>query len=1145
MSNFNFLRPQWPTLHKKMLSAEARVFTEPVSAASYCRLVLEECIHLLYEEEHFEKPFNNELVALLGESQVRALIPNNLYEGLHIVRRTGNNAAHYGNRVTAQDAKDSIKHLFGFLKWFALNYSKEKPELPGHFDDSFIPKIGARERALREQQAEFQKMQEVFRLQVEKLEREKEEALEKAKESQASLKVFEEKQKQDLRELHTRQQQRRKKIPSEFTEAETRKQLIDIALKEAGWFNFSEGSELEYPVSGMPVTTDNPRGNGFVDYVLWGDNGKPLALVEAKRTSADAENGRHQAFLYADCIEKIHGVRPVIFYTNGYETFIWDDCIYSAPRIIYGFYTKDELQWSIQRRETLRDIRKLQINTTIAGRPYQKEAIQRVAEAFVVDSKEGIRGNKRRALLVMATGSGKTRTAAALVDVLVKSNWVKRVLFLADRNALVTQAKNSFGEHLPELSSIDLTKDKENDTTRLVFSTYPTMMNRIDGTSTGEERTYGVGHFDLIIVDEAHRSIYNRYKAIFDYFDAMVVGLTATPKDGIDLNTYEHFDCANGDPTFMYTLKEAVPTYLKTYRNMEVGTKFLNEGIRYKDLSEDDKRKYEDTFRDGGVGFFPEEINSSALNKWLFNKDTVNKVLDAFMENGLKIEGGDKIGRSIIFAANQPHADFIFKCFTERYADKPSGFIAVVHNKVSHAQSLIESFCDQYIEKFPQIAISVDMMDTGIDAPRVLNLIFFKPVRSFAKFWQMIGRGTRLCPNVFGPGLDKQFFDIFDVCGNFEFFDAEQNRRADPLNKPLTQQIFDARLQLTQLLKETGEPENIQLAVSLLDLLHHAISNLDTNRFQVKMKRRQYDEFKKRSRWNNLTSDDIHVIGEHLSVLPIPEAINENARRFDLMMLKLQIAKLLMSRRAAGYEENLVAIAEALGEKYTIPAVMQSRELIESMKDPRFYEQLTQMRIEEIRVELRDLVQYLEDTGRKPIYTDIQDDALTVSERESSGGPVNPDIYRRRVENFLRENKHHITIAKLQNNQPITIGELNALEVMLFDGGERGTREDFENIFGKEPLGVFVRSILGLEEKAAQEAFSEFLKAGNLNAGQMNFVQKIISFLTRNGTIDPAMLFEAPFTDINDQGLLGVFDDGTSHRIVSIVEAIKKNAEVG
>ena len=745
----------------------------------------------------------------------------------------------------------------------------------------------------------------------------------------------------------------------------------------------------------------------------------------------------------------------------------------------------------------------------------------------------------------MATGSGKTRTAAAMVDVLFKYNWVKRVLFLADRNALVRQAKNNFSEYLPDLSSIDLTEEKENDTTRLVFSTYPSMMNKIDNIRNADERFYGVGHFDLIIVDEAHRSIYNRYKAIFDYFDAAIVGLTATPKDGIDHNTFELFGCSNEDPTFLYELHQAVPQYLNPYKNIDITTNFLRDGIKYKDLTDKEKEKYEETFEDKTTGLFPEEIRANAMNKWLFNKDTVNKVLDALMQNGLKIEGGDKLGRTIIFAVNQDHAKFIVDCFMERYPHLPSGFISMIHNKVSHAQSLIDDFCDKYTEKNPQIAVSVDMMDTGIDAVRILNLVFFKVVRSYAKFWQMIGRGTRLCEDVFGPGQPKDHFLIFDVCGNFEFFEVEKKGKETQLGKPITQQIFESRLHLSRLLVETGEQEDIELSNNLRDILHKAVDNLDKTRFQVAMNLKYVDEFKSRARWNNLDSNDVHVIEEHLSELPVPETINEMARRFDLMMLKLQMATLMMSGTKKKYEETLIDIAEGLSFKYTIPAVLRAKPLIESIKKQDFYKGISQKKLDSVREDLRDLVQYLESSGRTIIYTNLQDSEITMTVTEPNLSSNYGTSYRRRVESFIRENKHQLTISKLLTNEPITSKELTLLEEILFDGDERGTREDFIKEFGEEPLGVFIRGIIGLDVKAAQNAFSDFLQAGNLRADQMTFIQNIISYLTKNGTIEPSMLFEPPFTDMNDQGLMGVFEDSDAHKVINIIERINENAMIG
>lgn len=1145
MSNFTFLKNEWSSLFRSASKAESWVNTEPKASAHQGRLALEECVDRIYQMEYLEKPYHADLYNLVNNEEFKSLLAPHHLNGLKVIRITGNNGAHYGKRVTAQDAEVSLKYLFDFLKYFATQYSEEYPELPHRFDNTLFPKAGAAERKLRDLQAQIEKEKAAFEAQLAAHQKEKEAALAKAQESELALTNYQAKEAEAKAKLQAQKQQRPAPTTSEYTEAQTRQHLIDISLKEAGWEKLRKGIELEYHVQGMPITNDNPKGNGYVDYVLWDDNGKPLALVEAKRSSKDAEVGKHQAFLYANCLEKMHGQRPVIFYTNGYENFVWDDTFYSAPRRVYGFYTQEELRWKIQQRTGRKDIRTATVNPDIAGRPYQMEAIQRVAEAMVVDSKDGLRGNKREVLLVMATGSGKTRTAAALVDILTQYQWAKRVLFLADRNALVTQAKGRFSEFLEDLSSIDLTKDKENDTTRLVFSTYPTMVNQIDKGRKEGDLFYGVGHFDLIIVDEAHRSIYNRYKAIFEYFDAMIVGLTATPKDSIDHNTFELFGCGNEDPTFNYTLEEAVPTYLKYFENINVATKFIREGIKYSELSDAEKEKYEKTFGDATTGLFPEEIASNAMNKWLFNIDTVNKVLENVMTNGLKVEGGDEMGRTIIFAVNQKHADFIVECFVKLFPEKPAGYIATIHNKVSHAQSLIDDFCDEYTEKNPRIAVSVDMMDTGIDAPRVLNLVFFKVVRSYAKFWQMIGRGTRLCPDAFGPDAPKEHFIVFDVCQNFEFFNVNTKGKEGNPAKPVTQQIFEARIQLSRLLAETGELENIELANGILDQLHEVIVGLNKDRFQVQMHLRYVDLFKNREKWNNLSADDVHLIEEHLSALPTPEKVHEKTRRFDLMMLKMQIADLLEHRNREKYQERLIGIATELGKIFTVPQVAESRVLIEQLKDPDFYQDLSQKKLDQVREEIRDLMQYLKTEGIKTIYSNFQDDVATYEPSQQVESVTSSIIYKTRVERFIRENKNQIAINKLLKNKQITVNELDQLEGLLFNGNERGTKEDFVNAYGEQPLGKFIRSILGLEVEAANTAFAEFLQAGNLRADQMTFLQNIINFLNKNGTIDPKMLFESPFTDIHDQGIMGIFDQGDAGKIINIIKGINGNAELG
>ncbi|HBQ58621.1 MAG TPA: hypothetical protein DD671_03090, partial [Balneolaceae bacterium] len=560
----------------------------------------------------------------------------------------------------------------------------------------------------------------------------------------------------------------------DYNEAETRELLIDVMLRESGW-DPAERNVREYEVSGMP----NKSGTGYVDYVLWDDNGKPLALVEAKRTTRSYDEGQHQAKLYADCLEKEFDVRPVIFMSNGYEIWIWDDKQYPQRKVL-GFYTKDSLQKLFFQRENKESLKLAEVNKKITGRYYQVAAIRRVGERF----QEG----HRRALLVMATGTGKTRTAISITDMVLKKKWAKRVLFLADRNALVRQAYKSYAEHLPEVPIVNLVEEKNDDAARVVFSTYPTMLNQIENLEEGK-RKFDPGHFDLVIIDEAHRSVYNKYKAIFKYFDALLLGLTATPKEDVDHDTYNLFNAEQGNPTYAYGLEEAVGDgFLVPPKTISVLGKFLTEGIKYAELSEEEKKQYDDLLADDETGAVPDHIDPGKLNAWLFNEDTVEKVLKQLMEHGIKVEGGDRLGDTIMFAKNHKHAVFIKEVFDKNFPQYAGKFAQVIDNKVEYAQDLVEKFC--LPQERPVIAISVDMMDTGIDAPDCVNLVFFKPVRSKAKFNQMIGRGTRLREDLFGPGSDKQHFLIFDYCGNFEFFEQNPEGYETTSSASITAKIF-------------------------------------------------------------------------------------------------------------------------------------------------------------------------------------------------------------------------------------------------------------------------------------------------------------------------------------------------------------------
>jgi type I restriction enzyme R subunit len=890
----------------------------------------------------------------------------------------------------------------------------------------------------------------------------------------------------------------------------------------------------------MPKSV-NSTGTGYADYVLWGDNGLPLAVVEAKKASKSIHEGKHQAELYANCLEKMTGQRPVIFYSNGFETEIWDDTFY-PPRMVHGFYTKDELQTLVNRRKDRSDPRIYPINNDITNRVYQKQAIKSVLDKYLKDSAQGIRGGSRKALVVMATGTGKTRTAISFVDVLFKSGWIKKVLFLADRNALVTQAKRNFNKLLPHLTSIDLTKEKEDKDTRLVFSTYPTILNSIDGVHNGEERFYSVGHFDLIIADEAHRSVYQKYGAVFRYFDALMLGLTATPKDSADYDTYRLFDEEQGIPTFDYELNEAVEEkYLVPFKAREINLGFVNRGIHYDELTPEEQARYEETFRDE-QGNVPGIIDSSAINSWLFNEDTIEKVLNILMQDGVKVEGGDKVGKTIIFAKNHQHALFIEERFNKLYPHYGNKFLRVIDNYERYAQDLIDDF--ELIEKLPQIAVSVDMLDTGIDIPAIVNLVIFKPVYSKSKFWQMIGRGTRLCPDLIAPGIDKTHFNIFDFCGNFSFF-KENTTGIEPVNyDSISARIFKDTIALAEAFRNESYLDEYHQTVrtELLEWTHKLTEVLNKNNFAVKMVMRTVENFCIRKHWDVLTSEDIHYINRDLAGLVFIPEDDEKAKRFDGLMRNFQLSVTENNGRLVRQKNKVKRIAEKLSRLLNIKEVAKAKELILAVTKEEFWNEIDYKKLELVRTSFRKLIQFIPENEIIIYQTDFEDEILGVEEVEGAEGYSKSDNYKLKVEKYVRENRNHIVIQKLRNNIKLTSAELLALEKLLFEDSKLGSKQEFIKTYGEQPLGKFIRSILGLEEEAVQQAFSEFIDSGNLKAEQIQFVRTIITHFKINGILELQHLAKPPFTDVNDNGIFGLFDDEEQDKIIRIVEDVNRNA---
>lgn len=1144
-SNFTFLQQEFPEIYREITDAEKHTFTASRYAALLCRSALEKAMFWLYKnDENLELPYDTKLDTLLRNESFKNMLDHNMMMELNVIRLNGNNAAH-GKSVRALEALQSLKNSFRFLSYVSKFYSEANPDIPA-FDERVIS-YGDTNDKTKKQLEQLADQLEQERTEAQNALKEQEKLAEEndllRKQLQAHLNIIRERKEERYQKIVVE-----KEIPELTSENQTRLLLINLLLREAGWDNLREGREIEYEVKGMPLNT-NPSGKGFVDYVLWGDNGLPLAVVEAKSTIHSASKGKHQAYLYADCLEKSTGQRPVIFYSNGFETHIWDDTFYPS-RLTQGFYTKEELQIQIERRISRKDLREFGVNTDIAGRYYQLEAIKRVAEHLVATSESKLKGKSRKALLVMATGSGKTRTAAAMVDMFTKCNWAKRILFLADRNALVTQAKNAFKEHLPHLSAIDLTKEKQDNGTRVVFSTYPTIMNKIDNLKS-DERFYGVGHFDVIIIDEAHRSVYQKYQSIFNYFDSILVGLTATPKKEIDKNTYSLFEIEDDNPTYAYELNKAVAdNYLKPPKAFKIPLKFPREGIIYDDLSDQDKTRFREVF---GVQFGDENevhnVDKSKINTWLYNNDTIDKVLNYLMTNGQKIAGGDKLGKTILFAKNHKHATFIEERFNKNYSNYSGNFLRVIDNYEDKAQDLLERFCfDKGDEKDPQIAVSVDMMDTGVDAPRVLNLVFFKEVKSFSKYWQMIGRGTRLCPDIFGPGKDKEYFLIFDFCGNFEYFGDNPDGETQKTGLSLSQQIFNTKLEIVMAIRQLQDPTDEQeiIQIQFTDDLHQLVNDLDDKRFEVRKHWRYVLQFKKRARWNNLSQSDILNIQINLShLVDYNKDKDELAKRFDLLTYKLQLALVKADKAQIKHIGNIYEIVNLLFTKRNIPAVLAKIETIKKLQKDQFWSTVNAIQIEDFRKELRDLMQFLKDEKKlDPIYTSFTDelDYDKVEEVDVLGTYTSLQSYKDRVEAFIKKNKSHLVIDKLYKNLPITNDELNLLEHFLLQEALE-SKDRFITEYGEQPLGKFVRNIVGLDIEVVNQLFADFITKGNLNSNQITFIQKIISYLNQKGVIEKQLLTQSPFNEQHDQGIFGIFpEENELIQVIQVINEVNLNA---
>lgn len=1121
MSNFAFLKEkkEYALFASAAIEAEKVFVSAPAMCAVGSRKALELAVKWVYSADNtMQRPYKDNLQALIHEPTFRFAVDEKTWGKLPFIIKLGNLAVHTERSVLPGDALASLQGLFEFIQWVDYCYGADYEERT--FDEALIPqekvvvdtkKIKEQESLLGEKDAEI----EALRQKIEQMS----EQITAAKEQH---------------------QQNRSFVAADLSEFKTRKIYIDVDMKQMGWRFTGADADVqeEYPVEGMAGAVGQM---GYVDYVLFGKDGLPLAVVEAKRTSKDPNIGRKQAVLYADCLERKFGRRPMIFTTNGFETYFWDD--QSSPqRKVSGIFSKDDLQKLMNRRAERMDLMAIPIDDKITDRYYQKEAIRAVCEQIGLGF--------RKHLLVMATGTGKTRTASSLTDVLSRGKHVTNILFLADRTALVKQAKDDFKNYLPDMSLCNLCSNKDDRSARIVFSTYPTMLNAIDDMKTKDgQRMFTPAHFDLIIIDESHRSIFKKYRAIFDYFDAIMVGLTATPKTDVDRNTYDFFEMEHGIPTYAYDYETAVyqDHVLVPYYNYEVKTKFLEEGITYDDLSDEDKERFEDDFIEDGL--MPDFIPSAQINKFVFNETTVDTVLQDLMERGIRVAGGDRLGKTIIFAQNKRHAEFILERFNKLYPQYKGKPAQRVICDDTYAQTVIDDF--KAPDKEPIIAVSVDMMDTGIDVPECVNLVFFKKVRSKSKFWQMIGRGTRLCPGltctdqIDGEYTDKRRFLIFDYCGNFEYFRAHKEGFEARETKSLTENIFGKRVSLAVMLQESAYAGDALQAwrSELTGECFAQVQALNSDLIAVRLRMQSVEKFKKAGAFNYISESDKGELLQQIAPIVQMDDNDEYAKRFDNFMYGLMIASIAQMPSFKYAQKQLRDIGTLLERKISIPQIKAKLPIIREVNTDAFWDAKDVLLFEKVRKELRELIKFIVELtpGKTPIITHLADPVIAQQEGVQLDAAYDFEDYRAKVNRYVNENGNTLAIYKLTHNIPLAPGDYQELERVLTS--ELGSKEDYAREFGDTPFGLLIRKIAKLDHDAAMAAFSQFINDQSLNQKQITFLHKIINHIEQNGYMESVTMLTKPPFD-KPLSFTKLFDSKTRAAIMAAINKVKENAVV-
>lgn len=1063
MTNFDYLKDREGVKHLYELccEVECRQASDPGTSVLYARNVLDWIVQAIYRLEDLGDAEGKSLFELMNNDRfVRYINDASMMQSLHYIRKIGNIGAHNPSNVKRNESYFVLRQLHGAVGAVLMKFGliSSFPD----FDDKLIqrrPRMRVAPTATAKSVSD--EVQAV-----------------KATPKQGPLNEGQNK--------------------TVFTEDETRKLFIDLMLKEAGWdiltekgLVAAEKACIEIKVEGMPQGS----GTGYADYVLYGKDGRPLAVIEAKRTSKDAAAGRHQAEQYADCLERQYGRRPVIYYSNGFVTKVIDGCGY-PDRQLYGFHSMKDLEELIKKRGRL-IIKDLNGNPDIAGRDYQLRAEKAICEHF----------NKmfRRSLLVMPTGTGKTRTAVGVVELLKRNNRVNNILFLADRTTLVEQAMSSFVKHLPSQTVENISAKSDPVLNKsITFSTYQTAINLIDK----EEKKLSIGHFDLIIIDEAHRSIFGKYKSILSYFDALVLGMTATPKDEIDHNTFELMELE--EPNFEYTWKEAVKEkHIVDCKGFDFSTKLMKEGIKYADLSEREKEQFEsmwdyEKLKNG----IPEDeeyhrdIKPEEINNYLINIDTIDKMLRTLMEKGLKVNNGETIGKTIIFASDHNMATVIVDRFRKVYPEYGPDFCQLIDYSVKNALDMVKKFCASGGNT--QIAVSVDMLDTGVDAPEVVNLVFYKRVKSWIKFTQMKGRGVRLCEKLYGD-MDKDCFYIFDWCGNLDYFSQQTDEGIEKRQKSITERIFGVRAEIALELQHPSYQQD-EKAKALHDktkaLLRSQVMALNDSRIAVREKMQYVVKYRAEESWTHLITANVFELKNDIAPLLLGSDKETVALQFDLLSLQYMLEMLLTHNvDAARIKKRIKNLVSMLNTKITIPQVKEKEDVIKIVGAEQFWEGFSVDRIEWMREELRDLIKFLvSKTDNKIFYTNIIDRVEGGKEIDNIN---DARTYKQKVFDYLMEHNDSPVFTKIKNMQKLSAEEWKELENIFWT--QLGTREQYNLVTSDNDFNgyipAFVRTVIGVDYEKAMDIYREFIHGREMTSMQERCLKEIVQYVCANGDI--------------------------------------------